>query len=177
MNIIEKAKKIATVAHAAVGQRRKYTGEPYIVHPAEVAAMVNRVPGRTDEMVAAAWVHDVVEDTDVTIELIGYYLGPIVAEYTGWLTDISVPEDGNRDVRKAIDREHSARAPAEVHTIKTADLLSNTKSIVAHDPGFAKVYIAEKALLLEVLTKGDRYLHERCVERVEAYYAAIHAGG
>ena len=57
----------AIAAHKAVGQKRKYTGDDYIVHPAEVAHIVDQVPGSTDEMVAAAWLHDVVEDTGVDI--------------------------------------------------------------------------------------------------------------
>ena len=81
--------------------------------------------------------------------------GTDIATLVGWLTDVSKPEDGNRAVRKAIDREHTAAAPAEAQTIKLADLISNTKSIMAHDPTFAKVYLEEKRLLLAVMTRGD----------------------
>jgi hypothetical protein len=49
-------------------------------------------------------------------------------------------------------------APAEAQTIKLADLISNTRSIMEHDEAFAKTYLAEKRLLLEVMTKGDRGL-------------------
>ena len=69
MSIVEKARLFATSAHAAVGQKRKYTNEPYIVHPAEVAKLVEDVGG-TQEMIAAAWLHDVIEDTQVPLELI-----------------------------------------------------------------------------------------------------------
>jgi hypothetical protein len=82
-----------------------------------------------------------------------------IATLVGWLTDVSKPENGNRTVRKAIDRAHSAEAPAEAQTIKLADLISNSKSIMQYDPGFAKTYLEEKRLLLEVMTKGDRGLH------------------
>ena len=54
MNKVERARIFATAAHAAVDQRRKYTNEPYIVHPTEVAAIVAGVPGATPEMIAAA---------------------------------------------------------------------------------------------------------------------------
>ena len=155
MDIVHKAQVYAMAAHAAVGQRRKYTNEPYIVHPAEVAATVAAVPGSTPEMVAAAWLHDVVEDTGCTLTDIHMGFGPEVAALVGWLTDVSRPEDGNRATRKAIDRAHSAQAPAEAQTIKLADLISNSRSIVQHDPEFAKVYLEEKRMLLEVMTKGD----------------------
>jgi hypothetical protein len=81
--------------------------------------------------------------------------GTDIATLVGWLTDVSKPEDGPRWYRKKLDREHTAAAPAEAQTIKLADLISNTKSIMAHDPKFAKVYLEEKRLLLDVMTRGD----------------------
>jgi (p)ppGpp synthase/HD superfamily hydrolase len=157
MTIVERARIFATAAHGAVAQLRKYTGEPYIVHPAEVVRIVGTV-AHTDSMLAAAWLHDVVEDTGVTNEVIRAEFGVEVAELVGWLTDVSRPEQGNRAIRKAIDRAHSAMAPAAAQTIKLADLISNTRSIVAHDEKFAKTYLEEKRLLLEVMIKGDATL-------------------
>lgn len=157
MNNVERARIFATAAHAAVKQVRKYTGEPYIVHPSEVASIVATVP-HTNEMLAAAYLHDTVEDTGVTIEDIRAEFGDAVVELVGWLTDVSKPADGNRAVRKAIDREHTAMAPADAATVKLADLISNSRSILAHDPTFAKVYLEEKRMLLEVLTRGDTTL-------------------
>jgi (p)ppGpp synthase/HD superfamily hydrolase len=155
MDVVRKAQVYAMAAHAAVGQRRKYTNEPYIVHPAEVAKIVAGVPGSTPDMVAAAWLHDVVEDTGCTYNDIHMGFGTDIATLVGWLTDVSKPEDGPRWFRKKMDREHTAQAPAEAQTIKLADLISNTKSIMAHDPKFAKVYLEEKKLLLDVMTRGD----------------------
>jgi (p)ppGpp synthase/HD superfamily hydrolase len=157
MNTVERAKVFATAAHAAVGQTRKYTGEPYVVHPIEVACIVENAGG-TEAMVAAALLHDVLEDTGVTFDLLVEQFGSEVAELVLWLTDVSKPEDGNRSTRKALDRQHSAAAPAAAQTVKVADLISNTRSIVAHDPGFAKTYLEEKRLLLDVLTKADPLL-------------------
>lgn len=161
MDVVRKAQVYAQAAHAAVGQRRKYTGEPYIVHPAEVATIVAGVLGSTPNMVAAAWLHDVVEDTGCTFNDIHMAFGIDIATLVGWLTDVSKPEDGPRWLRKKMDREHTAAAPAEAQTIKLADLIANTRSIVAHDPKFAKVYLEEKRLLLEVLIKGDKILLDR----------------
>ena len=157
MTIVEKARIFATAAHAAVAQLRKYTGEPYIVHPADVVRIVSTVE-HTDEMLAAAWLHDVVEDTGVTNEVIRAEFGDKVAELVGWLTDVSRPEQGNRATRKAIDRAHSAMAPAEAQTIKLADLISNTRSIMAHDEKFANTYLEVMSLLLEVMIKGSPVL-------------------
>ena len=157
MNIVTKAQVFATAAHAAVKQVRKYTGEPYINHPIHVMSIVKTVP-HTDAMLAAALLHDTVEDTGVTIDLIEQEFGSEVANLVSWLTDVSRPEHGNRAVRKQLDLEHTAQAPAAAQTIKLADLISNTSSIVKHDLNFAETYLKEKQALLQVLTKGDRTL-------------------
>lgn len=160
-----KADAFADKAHAAVEQKRKYTGEDYIVHPREVAEIVATVP-HTLEMLMAALLHDTVEDTNVTIEEVRAEFGDEVADLVAGLTDVSKPTDGNRAVRKALDRQHTADAPADVQTIKLADLISNSRSILEHDATFAKVYLAEKDLLLEVLTKGDKTLHAIATQMV-----------
>ena len=160
-----RARLFATAAHAAVGQLRKYTNEPYIVHPIEVAGIV-RSAGGTPTMIAAAYLHDVVEDTGVTIEVIREAFGSEVSDLVGWLTDVSRPDHGNRAQRKAIDRAHTAAAPAEAQTIKLADLISNTRSILEHDPKFAVTYLEEKRLLLEVLTRGEPTLRERALRQI-----------
>ncbi len=146
----------AEIAHQ--GQKRKYSGEPYINHPREVARIVAKVGG-SKEMIAAALLHDVVEDCEgYNLIEISKHFGPEVSMLVGWLTDVSRPEDGNRLARKAMDREHSGRATPAAKTIKMADLISNTRSIVVEDPNFAKIYMAEKALLLPLLKDGDRIL-------------------
>ena len=164
-DLVARAQVFATAAHAAVGQLRKYTFEPYIVHPAEVAHTVTEYGG-TPEMIAAAWLHDVVEDTGVTIELIRSEFGSEVSDLVGWLTDVSRPDHGNRAARKAVDRAHTAAAPSEAQTVKLADLISNTRSIVEHDAKFAETYLAEKRLLLEVMTKADPRLLARAREQI-----------
>ena len=160
MNNILKAAAFAAQAHG--NQKRKYTGDPYITHCFEVAQTVQAVGG-TCEQIVAAILHDTVEDTDVTIGEIEKNFGMVVATYVEWLTDCE-GSMGNRATRKEIDRERLAQAPAEVQTIKLADLLSNTKSIVERDPKFAVLYLSEKRELLKVLTKGDAQLHKRASE-------------
>jgi (p)ppGpp synthase/HD superfamily hydrolase len=166
MTLPERARVFATAAHAAVAQLRKYTNEPYIVHPTEVVGILTSTVEPTEEMIAAAWLHDVVEDTGVSIEVIRAEFGSKVSDLVGWLTDVSRPEQGNRATRKAIDRAHTAAAPSEAQTIKLCDLISNTRSIVEHDAEFARVYLAEKRLLLEVMTKADPELMRRAREQI-----------
>ena len=159
--LVQKALKFATHAHG--DQKRKYTGEPYIVHPVEVMEIVQTVE-HDEAMLAAALLHDVVEDTPVTIEEIQELFGADVASLVDDLTDVSKPEDGNRKFRKALDREHSAQSSARAQTVKLADLISNGVDILKNDPKFAKVFLAEKELLLEVLTKGNPTLRKRCAD-------------
>ena len=162
-DMLDDVLKFATAAHS--DQKRKYTGDPYINHPIAVAEIVKTVQ-HTEAMIAAALLHDVVEDTHVTIDQIEDRFGSEVAELVGWLTDISRPEDGNRRTRKALDRFHSADAPAEAQTIKLADLIHNSISIAEHDPNFWKVYKEEKIELLKVLTKGDKTLMYRAQQQI-----------
>lgn len=162
--IVLRAIEFATRAHE--GQVRKYTGEPYITHPIAVARIVATVPGHTTEMLAAAVLHDTVEDTPVTIPDIHSEFGAEIASLVHWLTEASTKADGNRATRKAIDRAFLAQAPAEAQTIKLADLIHNTASISQHDPNFWKVYRREKELLLEVLTKGDSRLYAKAQRQV-----------
>lgn len=161
------AREFATKAHARVGQVRKYTGEPYINHPADVVELVRSVP-HSQIMLCAAWLHDTMEDCGVEFDEIVDRFGIGVAALVEQLTDVSKPEDGNRAERKAIDRHHTALCSPEAATIKLADLIDNTRSIVERDPKFAKVYLEEKRLLLDVLRHGDKTLWEEAA-RIAGY--------
>lgn len=156
-NLLKKADRFAAKAHA--GQTRKYTGEPYINHPRAVMATLRKI-GLPNPVLAAALLHDVVEDCGVSLDTIRAEFGERVARLVSEVTDISKPEDGNREVRKAIDREHYARASNEGKSIKLADLIDNTNSIVARDPHFAKTYLVEKRRLLPLLRGGNPELWE-----------------
>lgn len=140
------------------GQRRKYTGFPYITHPSAVAELVRMVE-HTEEMLAAAWLHDVVEDTRTTLKEVGSLFGPDVLEMVGYLTNVSVPEDGNRRTRKDIDLKHLSSSTPRTKTIKLADIIDNCRSILEHDEKFAKVYIREKVRALGFLRDGDKWLY------------------
>ncbi|AFC85868.1 HD domain-containing protein [Frateuria aurantia] len=167
MDIEQKALLFAYQAHE--GQVRKYTGDPYITHPISVAAIVKSV-AHMPTMIAACLLHDVVEDTDTRLIDVAVEFGEDVAELVDALTDASTPDDGNREARKRIDREWIAKASPEAKTIKLADLIHNTQSIVLHDPKFAKVYMQEKRLLLEVLRDGDAELWNRATDIVQRYF-------
>lgn len=155
--MIQQALAFATAAHQAVGQRRRYTDEPYIVHPVAVAQIVMQVPGHTWQMVCAALLHDVVEDTKVRIETINAMFGNQVADIVRDLTNVEA-EAGNRATRFHLNKAKLANASPEAKTVKLADLIDNTKTIVEKDKKFAPVYLGEKLEVLEVLTEGDTTL-------------------
>jgi len=140
-------------------QRRKYTNNPYVDHLAEVAGIVAAVADDLlapyDVICATAWLHDCVEDQSVSLEEIECRFGIRVAIGVSGLSDL---EKGNRAERKRLSRERLAACSGWIQTIKVADLISNTSSIVQHDPKFAEIYLEEKRLLLDVLTKADHRL-------------------
>lgn len=166
---ILQAFELAERAHRP--QVRKYTGEPYIIHPVEVAQLVSTVTDDEDVVIAALF-HDLVEDTSITLAVIRKGFGDRVAQLVHEVTDISRPEHGNRNARKLLDREHLASASPEGKTIKLADLISNTQSITRHDPGFAKVYMQEKRELLPFLAGGSPALYARAEGLIKAWEQA-----
>lgn len=158
-DIVFRALCFATKAHE--GQTRRYSGEPYIAHPIAVAEIVRSVP-HTSDMIAAALLHDTIEDcVGVTFERIRHEFGDAVCEIVIWLTSISDIIDGNRAARKAADRDYLAGAPRIAKTIKLADIIDNTRTIRERDPEFWRVYRLEKIALLDVLRDGDRTLWAR----------------
>lgn len=166
MSIAYEAMVFAREAHK--DQKRKYTGNPYADHLAEVAGIaVTACPVnlRPDVMAAVAWLHDCVEDQGVTVETLSERFGSEIAQAVLFLSDT---ETGNRAERKAAARTRLAGAWDWVQTIKVADLISNTASIVQHDPKFATVYLEEKRLLLDVLNNAD----PRLVQIARAQLAA-----
>lgn len=158
--LIERARKYAIEAHRRIDHVRRYSGQPYDVHLAAVAHLVGEVTDDA-EMIAAAWLHDVVEDTPATLDDVERAFGADVARLVGELTDVSRPGDGNRALRKAIDRAHLAGASPRAKTVKLADLIDNCEDICRHDPGFGRVFVGEMAALLDVLGAGDARLYAR----------------
>lgn len=148
-------------------QLRKYSKMPYMVHPIRVATMLHDM-GYGVDVVCAALLHDVLEDTTVTYEELmspdvgfGYDICRLVLE----VTDVSCLGMGNRKIRKRIDRQYLGGASRLGQIIKCADMVDNTRSIVKHDRKFAVTYLKEMYLLLKVLTKvKDTRIYELAVD-------------
>lgn len=168
----EQAQRYASKAHAEAGQRRKYTDEPYIVHPAAVVELVRSVSD-DEEMLAAAWLHDTVEDTPSTLEDIRTHFGERVASLVGMLTNKGATTGQNRTARKVAHFRHTQQASADAQTIKLADIIDNTRSIVHFDPHFARVYLIEKRVQIRLLTDGNATLHQMADQVIEQGIAQL----
>ncbi|MGK3143997.1 HD domain-containing protein [Pantoea sp. C2G6] len=168
----EQARRFATEAHAGAGQRRKYTDEPYIVHPAAVAELVRSV-SHDAALLAAAWLHDTVEDTAITLGDIEAGFGERVAALVEMLTDSAPATAKNRAARKVAHFRHTASASPDAQTIKLADIIDNTRAIVRFDPHFARIYLVEKRLQIALLKQGDAQLWQQASAVIESGIAQL----
>ena len=172
--LIQSASDFARNAHG--DQPRKYTFEPYWNHLHEVATTLRRF-GATPDVIAAGYLHDTLEDTKTTYQDLVMTFGHGIANLVMEVTDVSRPDSGNtpegignRPLRKAIDRQYLAGASWQGQMIKCADMLSNTKDIVANDIGFARKYVPEKRALIDVLDKVRKVNHSiwrACYDSIE----------
>lgn len=153
----QKILEFATQAHG--DQKRKYVDMLYITHPIAVAKLVKNNGGDMN-MQAAALLHDVLEDTDITHEQLRTFLYQIcyqadasdILQLVVELTDVYVKQsfpELNRQKRKALEASRLYFASDRAKAIKRADIEHNSESIMEHDPKFAKVFLAEKENLLK----------------------------
>lgn len=149
-DLVQTARAFAAMAHGA--QRRKYEDAPYTVHLDRVVQMLRDHGFDAPVLLAAAYLHDVVEDTDASIQDVLDRFGVEVAELVYWLTDA---EPGRRKIRKIMSAWRLSRAPIEAKLIKLADLADNASTIAAGDPHFAPVYLAEKKRILEEMARVE----------------------
>jgi (p)ppGpp synthase/HD superfamily hydrolase len=158
MNMILEAARLARRAHE--GQRRKYNGRPYVEHPARVAARTALLPEVTEEMVAAAFLHDVIEDTPIKLEEIVRDFGSSVGSLVEAMTNQSkvTHPQANRAERKRLDRERLARIPRQAKLIKMIDRIDNLREMTGAPRGFLTLYGQESLLLLEALGDTDELL-------------------
>lgn len=126
--LIRKAFDLAVDAHK--DQRRK-TGEPYIFHPIEVAKIVADEIGLGATSIAAALMHDVVEDTDYTLEDIREIFGPKIARIIDGLTKISVLNKQDVSIQSENYKKLLLTLSEDVRVIliKIADRLHNMRTL------------------------------------------------
>ena len=174
-NNIRRAFELAVAAHKE--QRRK-SGEPYIMHPIEVARICAEEIGLGPTALVCALLHDVVEDTDVTIEEIEEQFGPIIARIVDGLTKLdgtytsNVPQAENLkkvlstlvdDVRvvliKMADRLHNMRTLGAMPHHKQVKIAAETSYIyapLAHRLGLYKIKTELQDLCMKI-TEPEAY--------------------
>ena len=179
--ILEQIKQFADRAHGK--QMRKYTPERYIVHPIRVMELI-RSHSNDISVLAAALLHDVLEDTSTTKAEIEEFLTPLigliqakrVARLVNELTDIYTKSNypqWNRFTRKRKETARLEKTSADAQTIKYADLIDNMEEIVNQDPDFAKRYLEEARDLLRRLNNGNKQLHDHANGVLEKGFAAL----
>lgn len=164
MTKIERAEQLAKRAHE--GQFRKYGNPPlpYFVHPQEVAELTeayckenNLSPEVTERMVAAAAMHDVLEDCpQITPQEI---IDATDQETYNLVLDLTNPSKGSkspRAVRKQMDRDHLALVSKEAKIIKMIDRICNLRDIkLCDDKRFIDLYANESIQLVKAVEDAD----------------------
>jgi (p)ppGpp synthase/HD superfamily hydrolase len=174
MKNLAQAIRFAQLAHE--GQVRKFNSEPYINHPVRVmnAVVMDKEWGGIERIAMAAVLHDVVEDTDETLDSLQLYgdLGMDVKRYVDELTNKFTKEDYpdlNRRARKAKEFERLSRVTDAAKTIKLYDRIDNLESwfdIPGHglypedrwtpdQKGFGRVYAQESWDLMVALAQPE----------------------
>lgn len=168
-------RKVAAFADKAHGdQKRKYADERYIEHPLRVMRTCKRY-GYSLPVLAAAILHDVLEDTKTSPEQIREFLSTImneadadhtldlVIELTDVYTKHQYPKF-NRRKRKRMEADRLEIISEEAQTIKYADIIDNANEITAHADEFAPVFLRECRVLIQKMKKGNANLREEAIE-------------
>ncbi|HEY0678422.1 MAG TPA: HD domain-containing protein [Chitinophagaceae bacterium] len=166
--VLQQIKEFADKAHNE--QKRRYSADRYIVHPERVMNIVRKYNDDIS-VLAAALLHDVLEDTETTIEEMYAFLLTVldppqaaktvklVEDLTDVYTKKGFPQ-WNRRKRKSKEIERLEKTNAEAHTIKYADIIDNVPEIINEDPDFAERYVKECREILRKMTKGNQELRE-----------------
>ena len=150
---LHEAVVFATAHH---GDQQRPGGAPYMEHPLEALEVLVRGARVTDpEILSAAVLHDVVEDTSGTLEEISGAFGPRVAELVGWVT---IPEPGPGQDRASVKEEYLrglVGAPHDAILVKLADRASNAQSLRNLPSARQRVYYAQTVEHIVPLAAGE----------------------
>lgn len=175
MDILEQVKQFAEKAHG--DQQRKFEPEPYIVHLVRVMKLTKEYT-QDIPVLAAALLHDVLEDTPVSSGQINDFLIPLMGEkdtrrtlkLVTELTDVYVKDNypqWNRRKRKQKEAQRLGQVSSAGQTIKYADIIDNSTTIAKAEDNFVKVYLTECRALLKEMKNGNPQLYERAIDTVD----------
>jgi (p)ppGpp synthase/HD superfamily hydrolase len=153
---VARLREAADFAAALHGDQQRPTGAPYTEHLLEALEVLVRGAGVTDpEILCAAVLHDVVEDTSGTLEEISTVFGPRVAELVGWVT---IPEPGPGQDRASVKEEYLRglrRAPHDAILVKLADRASNAQTLRNLSAVRQRAYYAQTVEHIVPLAVGE----------------------
>lgn len=121
---------INVAANCHKNQKRQDNGEPYINHPLEVMKLVHDFCDADEDVLCAAVLHDVVEDTYYSLDEVKYHFGNTVHYYMNLLTDPPDIHD-NKERRKFQIKRLIDEKCVEVNNIKVADKISNCNDLIS----------------------------------------------
>lgn len=129
--VVEHAIRLAAVAHQS--QKRKSSGISYIAHPMSVCLILTKAGFHDEDILAAAVLHDVVEDTDFTIEQLTEHFSEKVIQYVGEMTEQKESHSGEKrswQDRKQDHIEVMQQATPGARAIELADKLHNLEAML-----------------------------------------------
>jgi guanosine-3',5'-bis(diphosphate) 3'-pyrophosphohydrolase len=168
---IEQVSEAIEFASAAHGEQRRPTGVPYLEHLLEALEALVRGAGIADpDLLCAAVLHDVLEDTAVTAAELEKQFGPRVAELVGWVT---IPAPGPGADKATVKRQALQRltsAPRDAVLVKLADRLSNVQTLRNLSPERQRMYYDQTMRFIVPLAAADPWF-----ERWYADWQVAHA--
>ncbi len=153
-------------------QRRKgAAAEPYVNHLADVALrLAEATEGRDANLVAAALLHDTIEDTPATHEELELAFGPDIA---GLVAEVTDDKSLEKQVRKELQVSGARRKSERARMLKLADKASNLRSLVASPPDWPMETRIQYADWAERVGEGLRGVNERLEREFDAAVAAL----
>ncbi|MFF2022998.1 HD domain-containing protein [Streptomyces sp. NPDC058171] len=174
---VQRLGEAVAFAEEAHGDQKRPAGEPYVEHLLEVVEILVSGAGvRDEDLLVAAVLHDVVEDTDRTAGEVGERFGPRVEEWVGWVT--KPDPEAHEDPAQVRDRYLLSlrSAPPEVLLLKLADRFSNVQRLDTHPrPEKRRSYYRETRRRLMPLAAGVPWF-EAAFEEWRAAYRHLEDG-
>jgi hypothetical protein len=174
-DLIRRAEELAMQHHDGI--QRKFSGDPYFTHPRRVAIRVSALQGATATMIAAAFLHDFLEDADRSGSkgtpgaiLALYCDNPGFAKAVVFLVEELTNKSKiitglNREGRKKMDCERLSKVSSEAKRIKMIDRIDNLMETPAGD--FLTKYLEESRMLAEAVGDADHSLKAELLATIE----------
>jgi guanosine-3',5'-bis(diphosphate) 3'-pyrophosphohydrolase len=165
--VLREAHAFAVACH---GDQLRPTGDPYERHLLEAVEVLADGAGILErDLLAAALLHDVVEDTACSLDQVRDRFGPRVAELVDWVTKTE-PRDGDREAARVGYLRRLAAAPREAVLVKLADRLSNVQRLDRHPrPEKRRSYYRETVEWILPLAAGVPFFDEQYTRWASRY--------